>query len=52
VARKSYDAVVTETLIKPLGLTRTSVFKPQNDSVGVISYNANDWEWDLGIENA
>ncbi len=51
VARKSYDAFITETLITPLGLTRTSVLKPQNDSLGVIAYNANDWEWDLGVEN-
>jgi CubicO group peptidase (beta-lactamase class C family) len=51
VTGKSYDDVIADDIVRPLNLTRTSVRKPQDDSLGIIPVEANDWEWDLGAKN-
>ncbi len=51
VTGKSYDDAIADDIIRPLNLTRTSVRKPQDDSLGIIPVDANDWEWDLGTKN-
>lgn len=47
----TYDAAVEESIFKPLGMTRTSVTRPGNDSVGIIAIEDKVWAWDWGVEN-
>jgi CubicO group peptidase (beta-lactamase class C family) len=49
---QSYETVVQNTIFKPLGLSHSSVSKPQHASVGVIPVGNSDWDFDLGGESA
>jgi CubicO group peptidase (beta-lactamase class C family) len=51
VARRSYDEVIAEALIKPLGLSRSKVWPPPNSSDGIIVPGTTEWDTDLAIWN-
>lgn len=51
VSNKTYDAVLEDQIFGPLGLTRTSVRKPEDNSVGIIPVGPDFWSYDLGAEN-
>ncbi|KAF9880293.1 beta-lactamase [Colletotrichum karsti] len=49
---KTYDSVLTETILKPLGLTNTSSTGPDQDSWGFIPKDEPTWRGDAGIYTA
>ncbi|TDZ35250.1 Beta-lactamase-like protein [Colletotrichum spinosum] len=46
---KSYDSLVTDTILKPFGLTNTSISRPASDSWGFIPKSEPTWGGDLGV---
>lgn len=51
VVNEPYEVVLSKTILKPLGLSRTSVKKPR-DSWGVIPVGESYWGYELGAEVA
>lgn len=49
---KTYDSVLKDTILKPLGLTNTSPTGPVKDSWGFIPKNETTWGGDLGVYTA
>lgn len=50
IAGDSYESIVTRSIIQPLALQCTSVYKPQDDSQGVIPQGESYWDYDVGDE--
>ncbi|GJC90680.1 beta-lactamase-like protein ARB_00930 [Colletotrichum liriopes] len=46
---KTYESVLTETILKPLGLTNTSIAVPSNNAWGFIPKGEATWGGDLGV---
>ncbi|KAJ0380584.1 hypothetical protein COL26b_001291 [Colletotrichum chrysophilum] len=46
---KTYAVILNETILKPLGLTNTSVTGPVQDSWGFIPKGEPTWKGDLGV---
>ncbi|KAL0933625.1 uncharacterized protein CTRU02_210424 [Colletotrichum truncatum] len=46
---KTYNNVITETILKPLGLSNTSITGPDSDAWGFIPKSEPTWGGDLGV---
>ncbi|KZL74441.1 beta-lactamase family protein [Colletotrichum incanum] len=46
---KTYESVLTETILKPLGLTNTSITVPSDNAWGFIPKGEITWGGDLGV---
>jgi CubicO group peptidase (beta-lactamase class C family) len=51
VTGKTYDEAVSDSILKPLNLTRTTVRVPSDASGNNVIIDRNYWRWDLGVEN-
>ena len=52
VTNKTYDAAVTDAIFTPLDMSRTSVVKSADSSIGIIPVGDSGWSDDLGPDTA
>lgn len=52
VSGQSYGDFIQQRIFTPLNMTRSFVTKPEDDSIGFISNEANFWSTSLGFEEA
>jgi CubicO group peptidase (beta-lactamase class C family) len=48
---KPYHVAVEDLILKPLGLTRTSVRPPRDVTGNVVAPDAAWWNYDQGVQN-
>jgi CubicO group peptidase (beta-lactamase class C family) len=50
ITGETYENIVMQSIVEPLGLAHTTVFKPQDNSAGVIPQGDSSWEFNVGDE--